>query len=76
MADIVIDHVTKRFANFTAVDDIAMSFADGEVACLLGYQDASSFYRAFREWEGTTPNRWRALNFDGSKPSGSDGFLH
>ncbi|TIT07718.1 MAG: helix-turn-helix domain-containing protein, partial [Mesorhizobium sp.] len=30
-----------------------------EVACLLGYQDASSFYRAFREWEGTTPNRWR-----------------
>ncbi len=36
MADIVIDHVTKRFADFTAVDDIAMSFADGEVACLLG----------------------------------------
>ncbi|TGU31128.1 AraC family transcriptional regulator, partial [bacterium M00.F.Ca.ET.152.01.1.1] len=29
-----------------------------EVACRLGYQDASSFYRAFREWEGTTPNRW------------------
>lgn len=36
MADIVIEHVTKRFANFTAVDDIDMSFADGEVACLLG----------------------------------------
>lgn len=47
-----------------------------EVACLLGYQDASSFYRAFREWEGTTPNRWRELNFDGSKPTVSDGFLH
>lgn len=33
-----------------------------EVACLLGYQDASSFYRAFKEWEGVTPNRWRELN--------------
>jgi AraC-like DNA-binding protein len=33
-----------------------------EVACLLGYQDASSFYRAFRYWEGMTPSRWRELN--------------
>ncbi len=30
-----------------------------EVACLLGYQDASSFYRAFRDWEGVTPGEWR-----------------
>ncbi|MFT4275894.1 MAG: AraC family transcriptional regulator [Rhodopseudomonas sp.] len=35
-----------------------------EVACLLGYQDPSSFYRAFRDWEGITPNRWRELNGD------------
>lgn len=47
-----------------------------EVACLLGYQDASSFYRAFREWEGTTPSRWRELNFDGSNPAVSDSVLH
>ncbi|HKT96038.1 MAG TPA: AraC family transcriptional regulator ligand-binding domain-containing protein [Paraburkholderia sp.] len=33
-----------------------------EVACLLGYQDTSSFYRAFRDWEGVTPTRWRELN--------------
>lgn len=33
-----------------------------EVACLLGYQDTSSFYRAFREWEGVTPSQWRELN--------------
>ncbi len=33
-----------------------------EVACLLGYQDASSFYRAFRYWEGVTPSRWRELH--------------
>uniref|UniRef100_UPI001E2C2ABF helix-turn-helix transcriptional regulator n=1 Tax=Ralstonia pseudosolanacearum TaxID=1310165 RepID=UPI001E2C2ABF len=36
-----------------------------EVACLLGYQDTSSFYRAFRGWEGVTPNRWRELNSNG-----------
>jgi AraC-like DNA-binding protein len=41
-----------------------------EVACLLGYQDTTSFYRAFREWEGMTPNRWRGVH-------GTDkAFLH
>lgn len=30
-----------------------------EVAFLLGFQDASSFYRAFRAWEGVTPAEWR-----------------
>lgn len=33
-----------------------------EIAYLLGYQDNSSFYRAFRDWEGVTPNRWRELH--------------
>lgn len=36
-----------------------------EVSYLLGYQDTSSFYRAFRDWEGITPNRWRELNSPG-----------
>lgn len=36
MAEIIIDHVTKRFGALAAVDDIDMTFADGEVACLLG----------------------------------------
>ncbi|WP_419872812.1 helix-turn-helix domain-containing protein [Candidatus Pristimantibacillus sp. PTI5] len=31
-----------------------------EVAFLLGYEDQSSFYRAFRSWEGDTPSNWRA----------------
>jgi AraC-like DNA-binding protein len=30
-----------------------------EVAFMLGYHDASSFYRAFRDWEGQTPAQWR-----------------
>jgi AraC-like DNA-binding protein len=33
-----------------------------EIAYLLGYQDTGSFYRAFRDWEGLTPGRWRHLN--------------
>lgn len=33
-----------------------------EVACLLGYQDTTSFYRAFRTWEGMPPNRWREMH--------------
>lgn len=38
-----------------------------EVACLLGYQDTSSFHRGFREWEGTTPSHWRVLNGVGAQ---------
>ena len=31
-----------------------------EVTYLLGYQDTTSFYRAFREWAGVSPGEWRA----------------
>jgi AraC-like DNA-binding protein len=31
-----------------------------EVAFMLGYGDQSSFFRAFRQWEGETPSSWRA----------------
>jgi AraC-like DNA-binding protein len=30
-----------------------------EAAYLLGYNDANSFVRAFRTWEGIPPARWR-----------------
>ncbi|WFP61047.1 MULTISPECIES: AraC family transcriptional regulator [unclassified Mesorhizobium] len=35
------------------------SFEIDEIAYMLGYQDTSSFYRVFREWEGITPSQWR-----------------
>ena len=31
-----------------------------EISLLLGYQDQTSFYRAFRAWTGTTPDSTRA----------------
>jgi AraC-like DNA-binding protein len=45
-----------------------------EVACLLGYQDTTSFYRAFREWEGMPPNRWREMTLSKLAADKSSGF--
>lgn len=32
----------------------------GEIAARLGFEDASTFYRAFRKWTGCAPGAWRA----------------
>jgi AraC-like DNA-binding protein len=33
-----------------------------EAAFLVGFENANSFYRAFRSWEGKTPAEWREEN--------------
>jgi AraC-like DNA-binding protein len=37
------------------------SLGISEIAYLLSYEDPSSFFRAFHEWEGMTPNEWKAI---------------
>ena len=32
----------------------------GDIAARLGFNDASTFYRAFRKWTGSAPGAWRA----------------
>ncbi|MDD3998007.1 MAG: ABC transporter ATP-binding protein [Sphaerochaetaceae bacterium] len=36
MAILQLEHLTKRFGNFTAVEDVSLTVADGEMVALLG----------------------------------------
>jgi len=45
----------------------ATDLESGEIAFLLGFEELNSFTRAFHDWEGATPMRWRAANVSASK---------
>jgi AraC-like DNA-binding protein len=53
----LLDDVRRRSARrLLAQTDLEAS----EVAFLLGFEEMNSFTRAFHDWEGTTPIRWRS----------------
>ena len=52
--------VSKHYSGVDAVVGLSFKLVPGEVTCLLGYQDTTSFYRAFRDWAGISPGEWRA----------------
>ncbi len=45
------------------------SLGTSEIAYVLSYEDPSSFFRAFHDWEGMPPREWRDCE-NGKKKSG------
>lgn len=50
----------RRYRAHELLADEALDL--NEVALLLGYEDQSSFFRAFKKWENITPSEWRTLH--------------
>lgn len=52
----LLDDVRRRFAEqYLARPRLAVT----EVAYLVGFNDSSAFFKAFRRWTGVTPNQYR-----------------
>ncbi|WP_442967927.1 helix-turn-helix domain-containing protein [Pseudomonas sp. YuFO20] len=50
----------RRQVGFHLLADTSLELK--EVAYLLGYEDANSYFRAFRQWEKISPSEWRRIN--------------
>ncbi len=55
----VLDEARHQMARYYLSNSILEL---NEAAYLLGYEDANSFTRAFRGWEGMPPGHWREAN--------------
>ena len=55
----VLDAARRQLARYYLSNSVLEL---GEAAYLLGYEDANSFARAFRGWEGIPPKHWRENN--------------
>ena len=62
----VLDEARHQMARYYLTNSV-LELA--EAAYLLGYEDANSFARAFRAWEGMPPKSWR----EAQKAAGSSG---
>ena len=57
--------VKQRAMHKVAIQLLTMSSASlSEIAYQLGYSESSAFVRAFRSWEGITPQKYRELALD------------
>jgi AraC-like DNA-binding protein len=57
-----LDRVRSRIARrLLGSTDLAA----GEIAWFLGFEEVNSFFRAFNQWEGMTPQRWRGTEGEG-----------
>jgi AraC-like DNA-binding protein len=50
-----------NFVDTLAIEAIRLGIIE-YIADMLAYEDASSFYRAFRTWTGSTPETVRTAN--------------